>query len=581
MNIDELFECELFEDEVVNDEWVAPHCTIVSVKQPDLIPAELDIPLRICDEYYVTEIAEGAFAGISNLRSVTAAGRIESIGANAFKDCVSLATVKLGGMVEYIGSDAFKGCNAVTEVYFRDLQSLRKISFENEFSNPAARAESIYLDDKPMGKCVELSCEKYLRDVTLYNYVFSGSKIETLKFAENALSVDVAAHALDGCETLTEVILPDNLRTLRPRGLRSCKSIKYNRYDGLNYLGSESNPYLALIGVDKALPSHTIHPDTKIIALGAFADDTVLTEITVTEGVKVIASDAFKNCVNLRRVNLPSTVTSIGCAFEGCKAIEEVHVPSLTAWCKITFSGDMQGSTANPVEGADLYVDGKLVEDVVIPKGVCEVPHYAFYGCKSLKSVVIPDDVTSIGHYAFYNCSALKSVAIPNSVTSLGGYVFKGCCNLKTVTLPPVYSLQWGLFGQCTSLESVLINAATRDLGWATFDGCRSLTKVEIPHRVERIEVSVFEGCTSLTEVSIPPTVSFINGSAFKGCSSLESVTLPPSVRWMSDNVFEDCISLKRIEIAPSFASAGKNVFKGCSDTLEIVAIDSVKQKFK
>lgn len=581
MNIDELFECEFFEDEVINDEWVAPHCAILGVKYPDKVPAELKIPVQIDDEYYVTEIEKGAFAGISNLRSVTVAGCIESIGADAFKDCVNLTTVRLGSKIEYIYSDAFKGCDAVTEVYFHDIQSLCGISFANEFSNPAARAESIYLGDEPMGKCVELSPERYYRDVTVRDYAFSGSKIETLKFAENVVDVNIAPHAFDGCETLTEVILPDKLRVLRPQGLRSCKDIEYNRYDGLNYLGCQSNPHLAVLSVYETLPSHKTHPDAKVIAQGAFADDTEITEITMTEGVTVIATDAFKNCVNLKRVFLPSTVTAVGSAFKGCKAIEEVHIPSLTAWCAISFSGDMEGSTANPVENAKLYVAGKLVENVVIPPEIKSLPHYAFYGCKSLKSVVIPDGVTSIGHYAFYGCNSLESITIPDSVTSLGGNVFKCCSALKNVKLPPAYSLQWGLLSHCASLESVSINAATRDLGWATFHNCKSLKRVEIPHRVERIEISAFEGCSSLTEVVIPRTVSFINESAFKGCSSLESVTLPPSVRWMSNNVFEDCVSLKRIEFPPSFSSAGKDVFKGCSDSLEIVATDSVKKKLK
>ena len=57
---------------------------------------------------------------------------------------------------------------------------------------------------------------------------------------------------------------------------------------------------------------------------------------------------------------------------------------------------------ANPLRYAgDLYIDGQLVTDLVIPDSVTEINAYAFYGCTGLTSVVIPDSVTSIGSYAF------------------------------------------------------------------------------------------------------------------------------------------------------------------------------------
>ena len=49
----------------------------------------------------------------------------------------------------------------------------------------------------------------------------------------------------------------------------------------------------------------------------------------------------------------------------------------------------------------NLYLNGTLITDLVIPDGVTSIGDGAFYGCSGLTSVTIPDSVTSIGDYAF------------------------------------------------------------------------------------------------------------------------------------------------------------------------------------
>ena len=89
---------------------------------------------------------------------------------------------------------------------------------------------------------------------------------------------------------------------------------------------------------------------------------------------------------------------------------------------------------ANPFEnGAELYLDGELVTDLVIPSGVTRIGQHAFEGCVSLASVTIPDSVTSIGERAFYSCDSLTSITIPDSVTSIGDFAFDFCESLMAV----------------------------------------------------------------------------------------------------------------------------------------------------
>ena len=106
---------------------------------------------------------------------------------------------------------------------------------------------------------------------------------------------------------------------------------------------------------------------------------------------------------------IPNTVTEIKAyAFEGCTSITSVnYLGTIEQWCGITFGS----SSANPLcNGAKLYLNGELVEDLVIPNTVTEIKAYAFYNCDSITSVTIPDSVTSIGYEAFYNCDSLSTV---------------------------------------------------------------------------------------------------------------------------------------------------------------------------
>ena len=114
-------------------------------------------------------------------------------------------------------------------------------------------------------------------------------------------------------------------------------------------------------------------------------------------------------------IAIPSTlggypVTSIGeSVFYNCTSLTSVNITDIAAWCNISFSD----SYSNPLLYAkNLYLNGELVTDLVIPEGVTSIGKWAFYNCTSLTSVTIGNSVTSIGSDAFCDCSNLESVYI-------------------------------------------------------------------------------------------------------------------------------------------------------------------------
>lgn len=335
-----------------------------------------------------------------------------------------------------------------------------------------------------------------------------------------------------------------------------------------------------------------------------------LTSIVIPERITAIGEESFASCAMLANIAIPSSLKNIGKnAFKNCTNLKNVHITDMSAWCNIS----IVNTYANPCwNNANLYLNGALVTDLVIPSDVTTISSGAFYGCGSLTSVTLHDNVEILGSTAFSKCANLVEVTLGKKITAINKNTFK----------------------DCTSLNSIIIPDSVTDIGSQAFYGCITLSSITIPANVVNLGASAFTECTALTEINFQATamndlaersdpflsagingngitlniaanvtkipahifakrnpgttqkitaVIFAEGSmcqsigkvAFYGCEHLTSLTVPDSVTSIGIWAFRNT-GLTSIILGNSVADIGERACQGCSELVSITIPDTL-----
>ena len=216
-----------------------------------------------------------------------------SIGYMAFSQCVSLTDINLPSSLKYVDSNAFLGCEALASVkYAGTMDDWFAISFVNDASSPLYHA-------------ARLNIELATGDVVIPDGItsipagtFRGTAITSVYVPDSVTFI--GEEAFENCENLTEITIPD-----------SVKYIGANAFVGSAYYLDATKWQGGALYVG----NHLI----------ATKPEMMVGDYTVKAGTITIGIDAFKNCVSLTSVTIPSTVVRIGAnAFAGCTALRSI-----------------------------------------------------------------------------------------------------------------------------------------------------------------------------------------------------------------------------------------------------------------
>jgi hypothetical protein len=267
--------------------------------------------------------------------------------------------------------------------------------------------------------------------------------------------------ALADCSSLTEFALPDSLEEIMGSALNNCSAlttlnIPATLVRGLGYITfcsgcsklsqfvvDENNPvYSSLDGVlynkDKTIiirypsgkkASLFSSPNTVVeIGNGAFEQCVSLSNIILTESLKVVRNFAFRGCTALTALIVPSMVNEMGSScFEDCYSLISLGLPM--------FITEINNA---------MFKNCRSLSQVTLPETVREIRSNAFSGCVSINSVVLGQNIKGLGDNAFMGCSGLKDLTVgwltPLNIPALFTGVDLNSCTLHVpATTKPIY----------------------------------------------------------------------------------------------------------------------------------------------
>ena len=271
------------------------------------------------------------------------------------------------------------------------------------------------------------------------------------------------------------------------------------------------------------------------------SDNKTLKEVILPDGLTTIGNSAFAMCKALYKLNIPSTVTTLGRWILEGAGLTSFVIPDGAILSESTFYGSS-------------------IVEIRIPTTMTEIPAYCFTECKNLERIFLHDDISNIGKEAFFNCYALKSFTAPRSLTVLSDALFYNCESLSRVTLHDgITEFGTECFTFCTSLRELITNKDDENDNYLAW-----------PKALQTMGETVFAN-SGLEHVSIARTkLTEIPAHAFKSCGNLSAVSLPLQVEKIGNQAFNST-AIPDLELPATTKELGSSVFSGCKNLWRIV----------
>lgn len=294
---------------------------------------------------------------------------LKEIPENCFEGCALLTEILLPTTIKQIGKYAFKSCKLLQHIDVESCTYFGNSAFED--------CEQLVIDIKKDAKITYIGYAAFKKTM-LYNLDLTNSTI-----------TDIKNNAFYCCNDLTNVVLPQGIRSINEEAFCGC-GIK---------------------------------------------------NIQIPDGVTSLGKNVFSSCTNLTNVELPKSLTQIGCdAFQYTK-IKELDLSNLTSLndsicrnceqlTKIVLNKELNSIGDNAFDWC------VSLTNINLPNKLNSIGNNAFSN-SGLSTIVLPQNLKFMGKSVFFNSKSLKTIdASQTLLTCIPESTFEKCINLTNIDLP-------------------------------------------------------------------------------------------------------------------------------------------------
>ena len=403
----------------------------------------LVVPERI-DGLMVTEIGDGAFAGLLRVREIDLPSSVVRIGAGAFVSCIDLRRLWFPAGLKDGDPSWLIGCERLEDVVLPGAATSFSEDFLSSFLPKrvmlGAKARRFAAPDRwaPVLREFAIDADNpWLSTDGTCLYSRDGKKL--LSVVVHRSVCDVA----DGCEEIARKAFAGDVE------LKSA-----NFPDLLVQIGASAFAGSGLIRLE-------VPASVQSIGSRAFSRCDDLRDVELSRGLESIGDEAFAHCRSLVHLSIPATVREMGVRVTFDTRVSEGHVAgegdvgAVTAFVFADDAGVLYRRVPDEAKDAcDKSADAgfgspesqlvtlelidasalTLAEYRVLP-GTRSIGPRAFSKNAFVQRVSLPEGVKIVGERAFAECASLFAIELPDTVESIGERAFCGV-PLKAVRIP-------------------------------------------------------------------------------------------------------------------------------------------------
>ena len=546
------------------------------------------------------EIAEGSFAGLNYLESLTlpfvgltqpefgGADAVKTfsdlfggaapmslktvtitggtyVPENAFANCEYIQTIILPASTKTIGKSAFRGCAALS---YLELPMAMTGDDSADFAEDVCTKTFAYIfgETIPVSlRTVKISAYGDDTNARLPEAIFVGSSVRNVTL----VGFDgISNSAFEGVKTLVSVDISESLiKEIGDNAFKGCLKLEsFTVPASVGYIGYYAFAESGLLGI-----SFENGSEISDIRDGAFRDCKALATISLPETVSVISAELFAGCEALSAFTLSDNVATISAsAFEGCASLKAISFGKASKLASI-------GESAFKASG---------LESFTLPISVSSIPAGAFENCVSLKefNFTLPGRLDTvpvnfvIGEGAFKN-TGLVTVSVPDYVTAIMKSAFEGAESLVSVSFSDdslLSLIDARAFAECKSLVSFVIPKDVASVADECFKNCSVLKSVSFADGNAAVSIGngAFENCLFLESIALPASITLVSDYAFANCFALREIALPTALLTIGSNSFKNCDALTSVTLPATLESLGEYAFYNCDTLAELKFAD-------